>query len=136
MKRWTRHKLNARRREVVRLTQRGWTQMAIASHLMMPQGTISRDLAAMRRLERNFPVSDFENGRLEHALMHINDLYAIFCMRRITGGSHPDERTCDDRSKKSNGNVKFGGDARLRTQPIAGQGEAATVGRRSRRARR
>jgi len=139
MKRWARQKLHTRRCEVVRLSQMGWTQMAIASHLKMPQGTVSRDLAAMRRFERDFSVCDFENGRLEHAQMHIQDLYAIFCMRRITGesgGSHSDVRTCNDHLKKNSDNVKFEGDARVRTQTIAGQGEAATVGRHSRRARR
>ena len=65
MKRQTSQQLVSRRREVVSLTHKGWTQAAIASHLNIPQGTVSRDLAAMRGFWRDFPVYDFENVRLE-----------------------------------------------------------------------
>jgi hypothetical protein len=47
------------------LALKGWTQAAIASHLQIPQGTVSRDLAAMREFWREFPVFDFEKVRLE-----------------------------------------------------------------------
>ena len=65
MKRQSSLQLAARRREVVSLTHKGWTQTAIAGHLKIPQGTVSRDVAAMRRYWRDFPVHDFENVRLE-----------------------------------------------------------------------
>ena len=65
MKRQASHQLAARRREVVRLVHKGWTQAAIARHLKIPQGTVSRDLAAMHKFWRDFPVHDFENVRLE-----------------------------------------------------------------------
>ena len=39
MKRQTSQQLVSRRREVVSLTHKGWTQAAIASHLKIPQGT-------------------------------------------------------------------------------------------------
>ena len=55
----------ARRREAANLTHKGWTQAAIASHLKVPQGTVSRDLAAMREFWREFPVYDFEKVRFE-----------------------------------------------------------------------
>jgi FixJ family two-component response regulator len=64
-KRQTSQQLNARRREVVNLTHKGWTQAAIASHLQIPQGTVCRDLAAMRSVWRDFPVYDIENVRFE-----------------------------------------------------------------------
>lgn len=59
MKRTTGRQLAARRREVANLAHSGWTQAAIASHLKIPQGTVSRDLAAMREFWREFPVYDF-----------------------------------------------------------------------------
>jgi hypothetical protein len=65
MKRQTSQQLAARRREVVSLTHKGWTQAAIASHLKIPQGTVSGDLAAMRGFWRDFHVYDFENMRFE-----------------------------------------------------------------------
>src|SRR5262245_33849107 len=65
MKRPTNQAVYARRREVVSLTHKGWTQAAIASKLKIPQGTVSRDLAAMRGAWRDFPVYDFENVRFE-----------------------------------------------------------------------
>lgn len=51
MKRKTSQQLAARRREVASLAQQGWTQVAIANHLKIPQGTVSRDLAALRRID-------------------------------------------------------------------------------------
>lgn len=65
MKPQTSQQLAARRREVVSLTHKGWTQEAIASHLQIPQGTVSRDLASMREYWREFPVYDFEKVRFE-----------------------------------------------------------------------
>ena len=65
MKRKASQQLAARRREVARLNHKGWTQAAIARHLKIPQGTVSRDLAAMHKFWRDFPVHDFENVRLE-----------------------------------------------------------------------
>jgi hypothetical protein len=64
MKRPFSPQLAARRREVAILAHpnrahTGWTQAAIASHLKIPQGTVSRDLAAMREFWR-----DFSAGRL------------------------------------------------------------------------
>ena len=41
------------------------TEGAIARHLKIPLGTVSRDLAAMRKSWRDFPVHDGENVRLE-----------------------------------------------------------------------
>ena len=38
---------------------------AIARQLQIPQGTVSRDLAAMREFWREFPVYDFDKIRLE-----------------------------------------------------------------------
>ena len=67
----TNPQLEARRREIVRLARlarlahKGWTQVAIASHLKIPQCTVSRDLAAMREFWRDFPVYDFEKVRFE-----------------------------------------------------------------------
>jgi hypothetical protein len=63
MKRQTSQQLAARRREVVspahsNLVHGGWPQAAIASHLKIPQGTVSRDLAAMREFWRDFPVCE------------------------------------------------------------------------------
>ena len=65
MNRQASQQLAARRREVVSLTHQGWTQAAIARHLKIPQGTVSRDLAAMHKFSRDFPVHDFENVRLD-----------------------------------------------------------------------
>ena len=50
MKRKTGQQLAARRREVANLAQKGWTQAAVANHLKIPQGTVSRDLAAICRI--------------------------------------------------------------------------------------
>jgi|GEM_PF-5182503 len=58
-------KVSTRRREVANLALKGWTQTAIARHLQIPQGTVSRDLAAMREFWREFPVYDFDRVRLE-----------------------------------------------------------------------
>ena len=65
MNRQASQQLAARRREVVRLVHKGWTQAAIARHLKIPPGTVSRDRAAMHKFWRDFPVHDFENVRLE-----------------------------------------------------------------------
>ena len=65
MKRQASQQLAARRREVVSLTHKGLPQSAIARHLKIPQGTVSRDLAAMHKFWRDFPVHDCENVRLE-----------------------------------------------------------------------
>ena len=65
MKRQASHQLAARRREVVRLVHKGWTQAAIARQLKIPPGTVSRDRAAMQKFWRDFPLHDFENVRLE-----------------------------------------------------------------------
>ena len=65
MKRQNSQQLAARRREVLSLTHKGWTQGAIARHLKIPPGTVSRDRAAMHKYWRDFPVQDFENVRLE-----------------------------------------------------------------------
>src|SRR5579872_27422 len=54
-----------RRRQVADYALMGWTQAAIARHLQIPQGTVSRDLAAMRQFWRDFPVHDFEQVRRE-----------------------------------------------------------------------
>ena len=40
MKRQNSQQLVSRRREVVSLTHKGWTQAAIASHLSIPQATV------------------------------------------------------------------------------------------------
>ena len=65
MKQQSSPELAERRREVLNLTHKGWSQGAIARHLKIPQGTVSRDLAAMRKFWRDFPVHDFEKVRLE-----------------------------------------------------------------------
>ena len=65
MKRQNSQQLAARRREVVRLIHKGGPQAAIARHLKIPPGTVSRDRAAMQKFWRDFPVHDFENVRLE-----------------------------------------------------------------------
>ena len=65
MKRQASQQLAARRREVDSLTHKGWTQGAIARHLKIPQGAVSRDLAVMRKYWRDFPIHDCENVRLE-----------------------------------------------------------------------
>ena len=65
MKQQTLQDRKARRREVMRLTHKGWTQEEIASHFKIRQSTVSRDLAAMRRFWREFAVYDFENVRFE-----------------------------------------------------------------------
>src|SRR5579872_3692509 len=65
MKRQTSQKVAARRREAANLAHKGWTQAAIASHLKVPQGTVSRDLATMREFWRDFPVYDFDKVRFE-----------------------------------------------------------------------
>ena len=53
MIRQTSQEFAARRRAVVSLARSnlvhgGWTQAAIASHLKIPQGAVSRDLAVLR----------------------------------------------------------------------------------------
>jgi hypothetical protein len=78
MKRRTSQELAARRREVVSLAHSsfvhgGWTLAVIASHLKIPQGTVSRDLAAMREFWRDFPVYDFDKVRFD---AHIKARYA------------------------------------------------------------
>src|SRR5260221_12040455 len=65
MKRQTSQKLGTRRREAAKLALKGWTQAAIANHLKIPQGTVSRNLAAMREFWREYPVYDFEKVRFE-----------------------------------------------------------------------
>src|SRR5579859_5516027 len=65
MKRQTHQRVSARRRDVANLALKGWTQAAIARQLQVPQGTVSRDLAAMREFWREFPVYDFDKIRLE-----------------------------------------------------------------------
>jgi hypothetical protein len=65
MNRPTRTKLYERRRQVANCALKGWAQAAIARHLNIPQATVSRDLAAMRKFWRDFPVYDFEQIRLE-----------------------------------------------------------------------
>ena len=65
MNRQASQQLAARRREVASLTHKALPQSAIARHLKIPQGTVSRDLAAMHKFWRDFPVHDFENVRLE-----------------------------------------------------------------------
>src|SRR5437868_7840262 len=65
MKKQTSEQLDARRREAAGLALKGWTQAAIAQKLQVPQGTVSRDLAAMREIWREFPVYDFDRVRFE-----------------------------------------------------------------------
>ena len=65
MNRQASQQLAARRREVASLIHKGWSQAAIARHLKIPPGTVSRDRAAMQKFWRDFPVHDFENVRLE-----------------------------------------------------------------------
>ena len=65
MKTRNKDRLAARRREVVNLYHKGWTQSAIASHLKIPQATVSRDLAAMRDYWREFSIHDVEKVRIE-----------------------------------------------------------------------
>ena len=65
MTRQTNQELLARRREVMTLAHKGWTQTAIASRLKIPQFTVSRDLIAMRGYWRDFPIHDFANVRTE-----------------------------------------------------------------------
>ena len=65
MNRPDRAKLHERRREVANFHLKGWTKGAIARHLGIPQGTVSRDLAAVREFWREFPVYDFDKVRLE-----------------------------------------------------------------------
>ncbi len=61
----TSQKVLARRREVASLALKGLSQAAIAQQLKIPQGTVSRDLAAMREYWREFPVNDFDKVRIE-----------------------------------------------------------------------
>jgi hypothetical protein len=65
MNRPTTTKLQERRRQVANYVHKGWTQVAIARHMNIPQATVSRDLAAMREYWREFPVYDFEKVRFE-----------------------------------------------------------------------
>src|SRR5579859_6601992 len=65
MNRPTRSQLCERRREVANLALKGWTQAAIARQMHLPPATVSRDLAAMRDVWREFPVYDFDKVRLE-----------------------------------------------------------------------
>ena len=60
-----RTKLYERRRQVANYAHMGWAPAAIAKHLGIPQGTVSRDLAAMREFWREFPVHDCDKVRLE-----------------------------------------------------------------------
>jgi hypothetical protein len=75
MKRQTSQQRSARRREAADLAHdlahNGWTQAASASHLKVSQGTVSRDLAAMREIWREYPVAV--------ALMRIKARYAHIC---------------------------------------------------------
>ena len=65
MKRPKISELAERRREVLKLFHKGWTQQNIACHLKIPQGTVSRDLEAIRKAWRDFPMHDSESVRLE-----------------------------------------------------------------------
>ena len=65
MKRQNIRPLAARCREVLSLTHKGRPRGAIARHLKIPQGTVSRDLAVMHKFWRDLPIHDFENVRLE-----------------------------------------------------------------------
>src|SRR5258708_581605 len=65
MKRPDMTKLYERRREVANLALQGWTQAAIARHMRITQGTVSRDLAALREFWREFPVHEVDKVRLE-----------------------------------------------------------------------
>jgi hypothetical protein len=75
MKRQASQNLSVRRREAANLAHdlahKSWTQAASASHLNLPQGTVSRDLAAMREIWREHPVAG--------ALMRIKARYAHIC---------------------------------------------------------
>jgi hypothetical protein len=63
MNRPTRTKHYERRRQVANHAIKGWARAAIARQLNIPQATVSRDLAAMRKFWRDFPVYDFEQIR-------------------------------------------------------------------------
>ena len=65
MNRLARAKLYERRRQVANYHLKGWTQAAIGRRLGIPQGTVSRDLAAIREFWREFPVYDVDKVRLE-----------------------------------------------------------------------
>ena len=65
IKRPTRTKLCERRRDVANFALKGCAQAAISRHMNIPQLTVSRELATIREFWREFPVSDFEQVRLE-----------------------------------------------------------------------
>ena len=89
MKRQARPRVAARRRDVASLALKGWTQAAIARQLQIPQGTVSRDLAAMRELGREFPVYDFDKIRLEQLQkIDLVDAEAWAAWQRSQGRRH------------------------------------------------
>ena len=124
MKRQTSQQLVARRREVVSLAHKGWTQAAIASHLKIPQGTVSRDLAAMREFCRDFPVYDFEKARFD---AHQGPLCASARITVEPCVSPSGIRTFNDFPINASEIMEFENAARMTTQAIAGQSEAATA---------
>ena len=124
MKRPPTPKLAARRREVSNLALKGWTQAAIARHLQIPQGTVSRDLAAMREFCRDFPVYDFEKARFD---AHQGPLCASARISVEPCVSHSGVRTFGDFPIDASEIMEFENAARMTTQVIAGQSEAATA---------
>jgi hypothetical protein len=124
MKRQTSHQLAARRREVVSLSHKSWTQAPIASHLKIPQGTVSRDLAAMREFGRDFSDYDFENCRFD---AHLGPLCASARISAEPYVSRSGVRTFSDFPIDASATMEFENAARMTTQAIAGQSEAATA---------
>ena len=141
MTRQTNQELFARRREVMTLAHKGWTQVAIAGHLKIPQCTVSRDLADMRGFWRDFPIYDFANVGGRVAVMRKNARYARIMQRmcRYLHIMHRGEngrrvvptplcvRACRNFSKKRREIMGFETTATTRTQVIAAQSEAATA---------
>jgi hypothetical protein len=140
MKRENSQELAVRPGEVVRLAHShlvhgGWAQAAVASHLKVPQGAASRELAAMRDFWRDFPVYDFEKRRFERATYaqngrvyaHQGPLCASACIFVEPCVSHSGIRTFGDFPIHASDIMEFENAARTRMQVIGGQWEAATV---------
>jgi hypothetical protein len=126
MKRQTSQELAARRREVVSLAHKVWSQAAIASHLKIPQGTVSRALAAMREFWRDFPVYDFEKVRFGRFDAHQGPLCASARITVEPCVSPSGIRTFNDFPINASEIMEFENAASITTQAIAGQSEAAT----------
>ncbi len=133
MKRQTSQQLNARRREVVSLAHNVRFEQLQKIDLieaeacaMVPPARLS-GTASSRSPRRILPrMTRARDGRCD---AHQGPLCAYARITAESGGSHSGVRTCSDFPTKERAIMGFENPARMRTQAIAGQSEAATAGR-------